>query len=359
MSHPLLVLVLGALAVIAAGVPAWAHLSPASFWLGLGFPAKALRVRLTWTHVAASCGLASQRRRWRWTLDAVPVAGTLKRTSVLLTPGRRMRRVTVPHAPGLGLLRLNRMGWRVRVRLVEGQVPADYQRAAEQLAHAWRVHAVRVTASSPGRVWLLATRTDPLIDVGITPATGQLLAVQVGMLETRQPSSPATSPSAPPKPPNAPAPSTAASPPPTASPHRPSPATPAASSPNASTSASSPNSTSCIRSRRRLRRRWHARGGQIRGSYASAVTGAAQCHLPLLRLSSSRPPRLDRSLRSRRRRSALPNVDPRPLTRDGRLRGRSGRCGPGRRGRTRPRTPGRKRHWCHARPPGTREENPG
>jgi hypothetical protein len=186
MSHPLLVLVLGALAVIAAGVPAWAHLSPASFWLGLGFPAKALRVRLTWTHVAASCGLASQRRRWRWTLDAVPVAGTLKRTSVLLTPGRRMRRVTVPHAPGLGLLRPNRMGWSVRIRLREGQVPGDYSRAAEQLAHAWRVHAVRVTATAPGRVWLLATRTDPLIHVGVTPQASELLTVRVGMLETGQ-----------------------------------------------------------------------------------------------------------------------------------------------------------------------------
>ncbi len=155
MSHPHLVLVLGALAVIAAGVPAWARLSPASFWLGVRFPVKAIRVRLTWPHVAASCGLASERHRWRWTLDAVPVAGTLKRTSVLLTPGRRMRRVPVIHAPGLGLLRPSRMGWTVRIRLRDGQVPGDYARAAEQLAHAWQVHAVRVTASKPGRVlWL-------------------------------------------------------------------------------------------------------------------------------------------------------------------------------------------------------------
>jgi len=187
MSDSLLVLVLGALAAAAAGVPAWAHLSPASFWFGLGFPAKAIRVRLTWTHVAASCGLAAQRRRWRWTLDAVPVAGTLRRTSVLLTPRRRVRRMTVPHPPGLGLLRPNRMGWSVRIRLREGQVPADYQQAAEQLAHAWRVHAVRVTASSPGRVWLLATRTDPLIGIQPAPAAGDLLTVQVGMLETGQP----------------------------------------------------------------------------------------------------------------------------------------------------------------------------
>src|SRR5262249_36093916 len=125
-------------------------------------------------------------RRWRWTLDAVPVAGTLKRTSVLLTPGRRMRRIAVPHPPGLGLLRPNRMGWSVRIRLRDGQVPADYSRAAEQLAHAWRVPAVRVTNPAPGRVWLLAPRSDPLIRIELTPEASELLTVRVGMLETGQ-----------------------------------------------------------------------------------------------------------------------------------------------------------------------------
>jgi hypothetical protein len=187
MSHPLLPLVLGALAVIAAGVPTWARLHPTSFWYGLSFPTKAIQVRLTWAHVAASCGLARERVRWRWTLDAVPVAGTLKRTSVLLTPGRRMRRVTVLHAPGLGFLRPNRMGWSVRIKLRDGQVPDDYARAAEQLAHSWRVHAVRVTATAPGRVWLLATRTDPLTDIRLAPEASELLTVRVGMLETGQP----------------------------------------------------------------------------------------------------------------------------------------------------------------------------
>jgi hypothetical protein len=182
-----LYLVLGALAAAAAGVPAWARYAPRSCWLAVGFPAKAIRVYLTWTHVASSCGLAAKRRRWRWTLDAVPVAGSLARTSVLLTQRRRARRVEVPHPPGLGLLRPNTRGWSVRLRLREGQVPADYVRAAEQLAHAWRVHAVRVTGSSPGRVWLLATRADPLITVSVPAGAGELLTVRPGMLETGQP----------------------------------------------------------------------------------------------------------------------------------------------------------------------------
>jgi FtsK/SpoIIIE family len=186
MSHPLN-LVLGALAAAAAGVPAWRHFAPRSFWLLAAFPVKAIRVHLTWAHVTASCGLAARRRRWRWTLDAVPVAGSIARTSVLLTERRRVRRVDVPHPPGLGLLRPSTLGWSVRIRLREGQVPADYIKAAEQLAHAWRVHAVRVTATSPGRVRLLATRTDPLTTVSIAPEAGELLTVRPGMLETGQP----------------------------------------------------------------------------------------------------------------------------------------------------------------------------
>lgn len=187
MSHPLMFLVLGALAAVAAGVPAWARLAPVSWWLILGFPVKAVCVYLTWAHVTASCGLAARRRRWRWTLDAVPVAGSLARTSVLLTERRRVRRVEVPYPPGLGLLRPNARGWSVRVRLRDGQVPSDYVRAAEQLAHAWRVHAVRVTATRPGRVRLLVTRADPLTAVRMTPESGDLLTVRPGMLETGQP----------------------------------------------------------------------------------------------------------------------------------------------------------------------------
>src|SRR6266487_5283655 len=180
-------LVLGALAAAAAGVPAWARMAPLSYWRVLGFPLKAIRVYLTWAHVAESCGLAGRRRRWRWTLDAVPVAGSLRRASVLLTERHRVRRVEVVHPPGLGLLRPSALGWAVRVRLRDGQVPADYQRAAEQLAHAWRVHAVRVIASAPGRVRLLATRADPLTDVRVTEGSWELLRVRVGMLETGQP----------------------------------------------------------------------------------------------------------------------------------------------------------------------------
>src|ERR1035437_6140196 len=172
MTHSIMFLALGALAASAAGVPAWARLGPRSFWWAVGFPAKAIRVYPRWANVAASCGLASRRRRWRWTLDAVPVAGSLHRTSVLLAERRRVRRVEVQRAPGLGLLRPKARGWAVRVRLHEGQVPDDHVRPAAHVAHALRV---------------LAARTDLLDNVSIAPEAGELLTVRPGMLETGQP----------------------------------------------------------------------------------------------------------------------------------------------------------------------------
>jgi hypothetical protein len=75
------------------------------------------------------------------------------------------------------------MGWRVRVRLHDGQIPDDYVKVAERLAHAWRVYAVRVVDSAPGSVTLLATMRDPLTTVDVTPETGDLLTVRPGRLE--------------------------------------------------------------------------------------------------------------------------------------------------------------------------------
>ena len=135
MPRLLLFVALGALVASAAGA-AWRHYLPRSFWYAIAFPARAIRVRLTWTHVADSCGLAVRRRRWRWTLDAIPVAGHVTRAGRLISPRRRLRRVDLPHPPGLGLIRPNALGWQVKIRMRDGQVPATYADAAERLAHA-------------------------------------------------------------------------------------------------------------------------------------------------------------------------------------------------------------------------------
>lgn len=178
------------LAAAAAGALSWRHYAPRSFWLIAVFPLRAARLYLTWAHVASGCGLTSKRRRWRWTLEAVPVAGTLARhtgQAMTVTSKRRVRRVDVEHAPRLGIPRPGVLGWRVRVKLLDGQVPDHYAKACEQLAHAWRVHAVRVTGSAPGRVWLTAVRSDPLVRVAVEPETGELLKVTPGLLETGKP----------------------------------------------------------------------------------------------------------------------------------------------------------------------------
>jgi hypothetical protein len=180
---------LGALAASAAGGWAWRRWLPRSFWYVIEFPVKAALVYLTWSHVAYGCGLSCKRRRWRLSLDAVPLAGSVSRSArdVLVVERRRVRSVVIDKAPPLWVLRPTRLGWRVWVKLLDGQVPDDYVKVAERLAHAWRVHAVRVVRSRPGRVLLLATMRDPLTVVDIAPETGKLLTVRPGQLENGQP----------------------------------------------------------------------------------------------------------------------------------------------------------------------------
>ncbi|GGQ11933.1 S-DNA-T family DNA segregation ATPase FtsK/SpoIIIE [Actinomadura coerulea] len=182
MTHSLLVL--GVLAAAAAGLWAWRRCHPVSFWYSVGFPARAVLVYLTWHHVASGCKLTRNRRRFRLTPDAIPVVGPASRSAATVVEHkRRVRRVDVERSPRLGILRPTRLGWRMRLRLHDGQVPADYEKAAEGIAHAWRVHSVRVVDVRPGRVTLWATMRDPLVEVVSVPETGELLTVRPGKLE--------------------------------------------------------------------------------------------------------------------------------------------------------------------------------
>src|SRR5690606_41928221 len=60
---------------------------------------------------------------------------------------------------------------------------SDYEKAAEGIAHAWRVHSVRVVDVRPGFVTLWATMRDPLTEVTVSPAPVELLRVRPGKLE--------------------------------------------------------------------------------------------------------------------------------------------------------------------------------
>lgn len=181
-------LVLGVLAVAAAGLWAWRCWYPLSFWYGVGFPVRVVRVFLTWRSVASGCKVTRNRRAWRITLDAIPVVGPAARSAATVVEHkRRVRRVDVERAPRLGLMSPTPYGWRLHVKLLDGQIPEDYAKAAEQFAHSWRVHGVRVLAHRPGRVTLLATRRDPLKVVTVAGGAGDLLVVRPGVLENGEP----------------------------------------------------------------------------------------------------------------------------------------------------------------------------
>ena len=191
MNHTTILVALGALAASAAGGWAWRRWLPRSFWYLIEFPFKAVLVYATWSHVAYGCDLSCKRRRWRISLDAVPLVGPVSRSThdvaSVMVERRRLRSVMVDKAPPLWILWPTRLGWRVWVKLLDGQVPEDYAKVADRLAHAWRVHAVRVIKAKPGRVQLLATMHDPLTVVDVTPETGKLLTVRPGHLENGQP----------------------------------------------------------------------------------------------------------------------------------------------------------------------------
>ncbi|WP_343070937.1 FtsK/SpoIIIE domain-containing protein [Streptomyces bathyalis] len=91
-----------------------------------------------------------------------------------------------PRVPRRGLVLPTRDGFRLLIRMLPGQVPEDFVKAAPAMAHDWEVHAVRVSTWRPGVVRVLASATDPLKEPRApryrTP--GRLLRVTVGVLET-------------------------------------------------------------------------------------------------------------------------------------------------------------------------------
>jgi DNA segregation ATPase FtsK/SpoIIIE, S-DNA-T family len=173
---------LAVLAASAAGLWAWRRWHYRSFWLLIGFPLMAVRIRATWRKVALGCGLTKKRQRFWFTT----VPGLVASTGVVRVR-RKFQRVAVDTKPFMWLPMPTRHGWRVTLHTLEGQIPADYADVAERLAHSWGVHAVRVSSDKPGRVRLAATIRDPLVKVDELPPSTELLKVTVGRLETGQP----------------------------------------------------------------------------------------------------------------------------------------------------------------------------
>ena len=78
----------------------------------------------------------------------------------------------------------------VRVGLVTGQAPADFEARAENLAHAFGARLCRIRAAAPGVVVLELVRADTLADpIGALPITGEvdLAGLPVGRCEDGSP----------------------------------------------------------------------------------------------------------------------------------------------------------------------------
>ncbi len=91
-----------------------------------------------------------------------------------------------PCVPRCSFPRPTPNGLELVVQLQPGQTPAPFLAAAEALAHAWRMHAVRVVSPARGVVLIAATANDPLQMPGrpAGPEPAALLSAVVGALET-------------------------------------------------------------------------------------------------------------------------------------------------------------------------------
>ncbi|WUH95732.1 FtsK/SpoIIIE domain-containing protein [Streptomyces sp. NBC_00433] len=163
--------VLAMVAALIISGPVLRHRFPNAWWLLVGFPVAVVRVSRTWRPLMAGCGLAVSRK------------AALTVVSGLVGNGAPPPQ---PRVPRRGPIRPTAGGFWFVVRLLPGQVPQDFAKAAPAMAETWQVHAVRVTSWKPGYVRVAASAADPLAAPRIPTQRGRsaLLNVAVGVLET-------------------------------------------------------------------------------------------------------------------------------------------------------------------------------
>ena len=158
--------VVGALAVLS---PVLRARAPRWWWALWGYPVAVVRLKWTWHRLTDLQDLAVSRR------PALRLMGDV------VVRGRAVRTV----APRMGVARRRSGGLVVRVRLHPGQTPEMFEPAGGAMAHAWRMHAVRVTSHERGWVTMTATAWDPLsvpwVPRSLVPP--QLLRAVVGRWE--------------------------------------------------------------------------------------------------------------------------------------------------------------------------------
>ncbi|GAA2918885.1 FtsK/SpoIIIE domain-containing protein [Streptomyces thioluteus] len=164
----LLAFFLAALAWVLVAGAALRERHPVVFWYLTGYPLTVVRIVRTWRRVAQLNDFTVSRGPTRGLLGELVVTGDALK----------------PIAPRISFPKATRTGASVEVRLHPGQTPAVFISAADALAHAWRVHAVRVTSPERGLVRLVATAGDPLKRPSLAAAPAAHLSALVGILES-------------------------------------------------------------------------------------------------------------------------------------------------------------------------------
>jgi S-DNA-T family DNA segregation ATPase FtsK/SpoIIIE len=159
---------LGLLAVLVVAAPALRGNRPDVWWCLLGYPLTVVRIWATWRRLTTKLDLAVPKRPGRALVGSMVVRGD----PLKLVP------------PRLGLPKLRHGGLVVDVRMHPGQIPDNYAVFAEAVAHAWRMHAVRMVSDVRGFVRLTALAWDPLAHPQVPRAVRrQLLRAVVGRRE--------------------------------------------------------------------------------------------------------------------------------------------------------------------------------
>jgi S-DNA-T family DNA segregation ATPase FtsK/SpoIIIE len=124
---------------------------PLAFWYGYGFWFLRWRMRRTWRRIALNADLTATDR---------PTTGQL---GPLLVKGQPI----LPVVPLLIRIRPRHYGATAVVALHPGQIPQPFIDAADAMANAWSLHAVRIVPGRRGRVNLTILRADPLKDTSM------------------------------------------------------------------------------------------------------------------------------------------------------------------------------------------------
>ncbi|MEY9890558.1 S-DNA-T family DNA segregation ATPase FtsK/SpoIIIE [Catenulispora sp. MAP5-51] len=145
------------LAVLLVASPTLRKRYPRTWWYAVSFPILWGRIRFTWRRLAWECDLAVTRKRAHAMLGGILIKG----------------KELDPVVPRLSMAWPRPLLVTVRARMLPGQTPDEFVDAAEAMAHAWRVHSVRVSSPARGEVEFTISARDPLENVTSSAPSGR------------------------------------------------------------------------------------------------------------------------------------------------------------------------------------------